>query len=382
MKRLRVGDWVEVRSKEEILARLDKRGSMEGLPFMPQMFEYCGQRYQVYKRAHKTCEWVYTRKSRRLPNGVHLNLRCDGEAYGGCQTACLIFWKEVWLKRVENGKQGAVSRERSATNRQQEAASSKPSVPLDPLNPGSLEDTVPRTPDSSAKRPLEPSNPGPLDLCTEEDVLAATRSEEQKAADEPRYRCQGTQVPEFTTTLNQWDMRQYLEDYTSGNFTLGSIFMGLYNTWAKRPRLGRPLRSLYNMFQGLKNGMPFPWIQGTVPPGERTPTCTLNLQTGEMVRVKSYEDILATLDAMNANRGLSFDPEMAPYCGGIYRVKTRMNKFVDEKTGKLVTMKKEVILLENVTCQSRFSTCRMCCPRSIYPWWHEIWLERVTEEKK
>ena len=25
---------------------------------MPQMFRYCGQRFQVYKRAHKTCDTV------------------------------------------------------------------------------------------------------------------------------------------------------------------------------------------------------------------------------------------------------------------------------------------------------------------------------------
>ena len=34
------GDWVEVRSKEEILATLDEHGRLEGLPFMPQMFDH------------------------------------------------------------------------------------------------------------------------------------------------------------------------------------------------------------------------------------------------------------------------------------------------------------------------------------------------------
>ena len=53
---LSVGDWVEVRSKEEILATLDKNGRLEEMPFMPQMFQYCGQRFQVHKRAHKTCD--------------------------------------------------------------------------------------------------------------------------------------------------------------------------------------------------------------------------------------------------------------------------------------------------------------------------------------
>src|ERR1041385_7947764 len=97
--KLSSGDWVEVRSKEEILRTLDTRGQLEGLPFMPQMFQYCGKRFQVYKRAHKTCDTISAaHPSRRLPDGIHLNLRGDGKAYGGCQAACLIFWKEQWLK--------------------------------------------------------------------------------------------------------------------------------------------------------------------------------------------------------------------------------------------------------------------------------------------
>ena len=95
------GDWVEVRSKEEILETLDKNGRLDGLPFMPQMFKYCGQRFQVYKRTHKTCDTVgHLSVSRCLPDGVHLEHRCDGKAYGGCQAGCLIFWKEAWLKPI------------------------------------------------------------------------------------------------------------------------------------------------------------------------------------------------------------------------------------------------------------------------------------------
>ena len=44
--KLTVGDFVEVRSKEEILATLDSSGRLDGLPFMPQMFKYCGRRFQ------------------------------------------------------------------------------------------------------------------------------------------------------------------------------------------------------------------------------------------------------------------------------------------------------------------------------------------------
>ena len=95
------GEWVEVRSKEEILKTLDHKGQLNGLPFMPQMFQFCGRRFRVYKRAHKTCDTVNDYKGRKMDSAVHLEgIRCDGQAYGGCQAACLIYWKEAWLKRV------------------------------------------------------------------------------------------------------------------------------------------------------------------------------------------------------------------------------------------------------------------------------------------
>ena len=93
--------------------------------------------------------------------------------------------------------------------------------------------------------------------------------------------------------------------------------------------------------------------------------------------MKSYEDILATLDDGNKNRGLFFDAELVPYCGGTYRVRSRVEKFLDEKTGRMTTIKTPAVILEDVWCQSRYSSCRMFCPRSIYSWWRENWLERV-----
>src|ERR1700745_1228421 len=101
--KLQAGDGVEVRSKAEILSTLDEKACLEGLPFMPEMFGYCGQRFQVYKRAHKTCDTVFPVRGRRVERAVHLGTRCNGAAHGGCQAACLIFWKEAWLKPVESG---------------------------------------------------------------------------------------------------------------------------------------------------------------------------------------------------------------------------------------------------------------------------------------
>ena len=97
---LRAGDWVEIRSKQEILASLDSKGQLDGLPFMPEMLRHCGKRFRVYKRAHKTCDTVTGTGGRRLPEGIHLDLRCDGSAHGNCQAACLLFWKEAWLRPI------------------------------------------------------------------------------------------------------------------------------------------------------------------------------------------------------------------------------------------------------------------------------------------
>lgn len=340
---LRSGDWVEIRSKEEIVRTLDEKGRLGGMPFMPQMVKYCGQRFRVYKRAHKTCDTINPIRSLRVPDAVHLELRCDGEAYGGCQVGCLIFWKTAWLKRVTY--QGDVI-SASLNNRRDQPS-----------------DSV---------------------VCTEADVWKRTQTLDQDPATGPTYVCQATQVPYCGTFLPWWDIRQYLEDYTSGNASAPRMLRGLaYAGYASLVQAGIGLGPLlswaYDLFQSLWGGLPWPRRSGTIRRGQPTPTCTLNLQRGELVRVKSYNEILATLDTESKNRGLMWDNDMVPYCGGVYRVKTRLSKFIDEKTGKLCTTKSPAIILDGVWCGARYSVCRMFCPRSIYPWWREIWLERVTD---
>ena len=98
---LRAGEWVEVRSADEILSTLDGTGALDALPFMPEMLQYCGRRFRVGKSSHKTCDTIATYVIRKMDNTVHLeDLRCDGSGHDGCQAACLIFWKEAWLKRT------------------------------------------------------------------------------------------------------------------------------------------------------------------------------------------------------------------------------------------------------------------------------------------
>jgi hypothetical protein len=142
------------------------------------------------------------------------------------------------------------------------------------------------------------------------------------------------------------------------------------------------MRWVYDTVQSLWGGIPHPRRVGYIPAGQSTPTSALNLQPGELVRVKSFKEILATIDTEGKNRGLRFDAEQVPYCGSVYPVRTRVTKYIDEKTGKPSTLKSAAIILEGATCQSRYSYCRMFCPRSIYPWFREIWLERVPENNQ
>lgn len=330
---------MEVRSKEEILRTLDN-GQLDGLPFMPQMFEFCGQRFQVFQRAHKTCDTVNRTGGRRITGAVHLQgLRCNGAAYGGCDAACLIFWKEAWLKPVPGQR-----------------LTRKPSVRVTNIEP-------PR--------------------CTEQDVMRATRAANSDDAD-PTYVCQATRLPEATTPLPWWDLRQYVEDYSSKNVDLRTIVEGgLYVGYFGLTKLGQRFRGkqtlirLYDKFQSLRGGVPFPRKQGRVPPGEKTPTEALGLQPGDFVRVKSFEQIRDTLDHNNKNRGLFFDAEEVPYCGQVHRVRSRVNRIVDERTGKLIKVLGNTVILEEVWCKGHYSDRRMFCPRAIYSFWRETWLERV-----
>ena len=89
----------------------------------------------------------------------------------------------------------------------------------------------------------------------------------------------------------------------------------------------------YDWVQARRGGVPFPLHGGTL---DKTPTALLDLKPGELVRVKSYADILATLGRDHKNRGLWFDPEMVRYCGGTYRVVKRVRRILDEKTGKML----------------------------------------------
>ncbi len=107
--KIRRGDWVQVRTPLEIASTLDADGMLEGLPFMPEMLEFCGKRAQVARRAEKTCiEYPgggYKIQEFLNNDSILLEgLRCSGARHDGCQRACMIFWKRAWLQKVDERK--------------------------------------------------------------------------------------------------------------------------------------------------------------------------------------------------------------------------------------------------------------------------------------
>jgi hypothetical protein len=336
--KLSAGDWVEVRGKGEILSTLDGDGCLDGMPFMPEMFAFCGKQFQVYKRAHKTCDTVFPVRGRRMNHAVHLETRCDGSAHGGCQASCLLFWKDAWLKPVAGQQSNTSQPDRAREN-----------------------------------------SPSTVAKAMEAVVWGKTQS--PAASGEPLYVCQATRLPYATTSLEWWDIRQYIEDYTSGNVGLWRIVCGgayfLFQALNRAPKGARTLRWLYNKLYPLWRGSPYPREHGTIPVGESTPVSKLDLQPGELVRIKPYREILDTIDGRDRNRGLYFDAEEVRYCGGEHRVLKRVTRIIHEKTGKMLEMKTPSLILDSVICESRYSECRLFCPRSIYSYWREIWVERI-----
>ena len=106
--------------------------------------------------------------------------------------------------------------------------------------------------------------------------------------------------------------------------------------------VGTPLSWLYDMCQKLIGGTPYPDRRGKIPKGGKTPSRRLDLQAGELVRVRSLPEILETIDEDLRNRGMGFHSEMVPFTGKTYRVLRRIEKIVHEKTGKMIHLKNDV----------------------------------------
>ena len=131
--------------------------------------------------------------------------------------------------------------------------------------------------------------------------------------------------------------------------------------------------AIFLRFRHLVTGRSYRVLEGQQ---NRTPTESLNLQPGEIVRVKTSMEIAATLDAKGKNRGLAFSVEMLPFCNRTFRVLNRLERTIHEPTRKLIHLDNTVIL-DGVICDC-CHILRGGCPRETYHFWREIWLERSS----
>jgi len=101
---LKAGDLVEVLSIDDVRATLDESGKHNGLKFLTPMEQYCGRRFRVLKPVRRIFDerkrvMQKTMRTVILEGGI-----CHGQGlYGreGCDRSCFFFWKEAWLRKVE-----------------------------------------------------------------------------------------------------------------------------------------------------------------------------------------------------------------------------------------------------------------------------------------
>ena len=312
-RRLVHGDIVEVRSSEEIMATLDQRGTLNELPFMPEMLEYVGERYRVHRRVEHFSfdgDDICGDESsvRAFPDNdvvILESVRCSGVSHGACKRGCAIFWKEAWLRNT--------------------------------------------TLDAPASKPTNPE-------------ILASRLKTQNESDPELFFCQSSQLLRATHPLSGKErILRCIRNVTTGNYRSLEMARNLV-VWIS-------VRGREKLF-------------GVYPVGllEKTPVGVLDLQVGELVEIKSLDEITKTLDSRGWNRGLHFAPEMIPYCGRRLRVAARADRMITEGTGKMRSMKNTVIL-ETSVCDSA-TWAFGACPRQDYIYWREIWLKRVNESDR
>jgi hypothetical protein len=313
---LRPGEVVEVRPAAEILATLDENGSLDAMPFMPEMLQYVGRRFTVSRRVDKICDTIAASGSRRMHDTVYLeNLRCDGSGHGGCQAGCRIYWKEAWLRRV-SGSAGVPGQEDGSVSELERLA-------------------------QTGTRTVRETDGEPAEV----------------------WRCQATEALAATEPLKTSDVRQYGRELRNGNYGLIRFLR------VAIPGFFAELGARLHLIPAVPLTGP-----GTNPPPE-----PLDLQPGELALVRDPDEIAATLDANGLHRGLSFDREMLPFCGRTYRVQHRVEQIIDDRTGRMIKIPSDCIVLQGVVCSGERSHGRWFCPREIYPYWREAWLRRAEE---
>ncbi len=129
---------------------------------------------------------------------------------------------------------------------------------------------------------------------------------------------------------------------------------------------GQKIHSLIESFRVWGKGKS---LNNYIKYEERVP-----LKAGDLVRVRSEEEIESTLDHHHKHKGCLFMYEQRPYCNTEQRVLKVMERFVDERDLK-VKKCKGIVLLEGNMCPGTRGWGR--CDRACFMFWREEWLEKI-----
>jgi hypothetical protein len=94
------------------------------------------------------------------------------------------------------------------------------------------------------------------------------------------------------------------------------------------------------------------------------------IEPGDMVRIRSKDEVQKTLDRSARTHGCYFPPGMYNHCGKEYRVFKRVDHFFDEARGRMCKCN-NLFLLEGPHCSTPN------CDRSCLCFWHASWLQKV-----
>jgi hypothetical protein len=198
---------------------------------------------------------------------------------------------------------------------------------------------------------------------------------------EARYFCQATEHLAATEPLRPLALWHFIEDVRTGNSSLFHVIkvVGLHLLWRFPRTFGFGWRAsewLHGRMHEVVMGRPDPYRKGLIARGASTPKEELDLQPGELVEVKSHDEILKTVDVDLRNRGMKYNTELTPACGKTFRVEQRVSRIIEEHTGRMITMKNPCITLEGVYCEALYTHYSLLCTRRVTPYFREAWLKR------
>ncbi len=98
---------------------------------------------------------------------------------------------------------------------------------------------------------------------------------------------------------------------------------------------------------------------------------------GEMVRAKSRDTIVKSIDSANKLDGCLFMEQMWDYCGNTYKILKVGSSFFNEHQHRTFRPRSPFYILEDLVCEGRVNHFPFKCDHSCFLLWHENWLEKI-----